>query len=61
MDGTEDKAMEAQIRTAVQKALKQLLKDIESTPTLVIESDDSQAGLPEETMADIRAWLFRRR
>ena len=61
MDSTEDKVMEAQISRAVQKAVKQLLKDIENEPTLVIESDDNEAGVPEETMADIRGWLFKRR
>ncbi len=61
MDNSQDKTMEAELRKAVLKAFKQLLKDIESEPTLVIESDDSEASMLEETIADIRAWLFKRR
>ena len=61
MGDNKDKAMEAQISKAVPKAVKQLLQDLENEPTLVIELDDNEAGAPEETISDIRAWLFRRR
>ena len=61
MDNSQDKTMEAELRKAVLKAFKQLLKDIESEPTLVIESNDSEASVSEETIADIRSWLFKRR
>ena len=60
MDSNDDKVMEARLEKAVRKAFKQHLKDIESEPTLVIESDDSEANVSEETIADIRAWLFNR-
>lgn len=61
MDYDQDKATETRLRKAVRKAFKQLLKDIESVPTLVIESNDSEASVSGETIADIRAWLFKRR
>jgi hypothetical protein len=61
MGDNEEKAMEAQISKSVPKALKQLLQDLESEPTLVIELNDNETGALEETMSDIRAWLFRRR
>ena len=61
MGDNKDKAMEAQISKAVPKAVKQLLKDLENEPTLVIELNDSEADVPEETISDIRAWLFIRR
>jgi hypothetical protein len=61
MDSNQDSVMEAQMRRAVQRAWKQLLKNAESEPTLVIESDESEANLSDETIADIRAWLFNRR
>ena len=61
MDSNNDKVVEERLRRAVQKAFKQLLKDIESEPTLVIESGDSESNASEETIADIRAWLFKRR
>lgn len=61
MDSNNDKVVEKRLRRAVRKAFKQLLKDIESEPTLVIESGDSESNVSEETIADIRAWLFKRR
>ena len=60
MEANQDRVIEARLKRAVQKAVKQLLKDIENEPTLILESDDNEAGLPEESMTDIRAWLFRR-
>ena len=61
MEANQDREMEARLKKAVRKAFKQLLKDIESEPTLVIESNDSEASVSGETTADIRAWLFKRR
>lgn len=60
MEANQDRVMEARLKRAVQKAVKQLLKDVENEPTLVIELDDNEAGGVEEMMVDIRAWLFRR-
>jgi hypothetical protein len=60
MDSNQDNIIEARLRRAVRRAFKQLLKDIDSEPTLVIESDNSEANVSEETIADIQAWLFRR-
>jgi hypothetical protein len=61
MGDKKDKAMEAGISKAVPQALKQLLKDLENEPTPVIELNDNETGALEETVSDIRAWLFRRR
>ena len=61
MDFDQDKVMEARLRKAVSKALRRLLKNIEGEPTLLIESDDSGVNVSEETIADIRTWLFKRR
>lgn len=61
MDSNNDKVMEARLKKAVRKAFKQLLKDIENEPTLVIESGDSESNVSEETIADIQAWLFKER
>jgi hypothetical protein len=61
MGDKKEKAMEARISKSVPKALKQLLQDLENEPTLVIELNDNETGALEETMSDIRAWLFRRR
>ena len=61
MEANHDRVMEARLKKAVGKAFKQLLKDIEDEPTLVIESNDSEASVSGETKAGIRAWLFKRR
>jgi beta-galactosidase/beta-glucuronidase len=61
MGDNKDKAMEAQISKAVPKAVKQLIQDLDNEPTLVIELNDNEVGAPEETMSDMRTWLFRRR
>jgi len=60
MDSNQDNIREARLGRAVRRAFKQLLKDIDSEPTLVIESDNSEANVSEETIADIQAWLFKR-
>jgi RNA binding exosome subunit len=62
MEGNRDKVMEARLKKAVRRALKQLLKNIGSEPSrLVIESDKAQADASEQTTAEVRAFLFRRR
>ena len=61
MDGNQDRVMEARLQSAVRKALKQVLKGIERKPALVIEPDDGKSDVSEETIADIQAWLFKRR
>jgi hypothetical protein len=52
---------EAQLRKAVGKALKQVLDDIASEPTLVIESPQDETQDSEQSVNDILEWLFRRR
>ena len=61
MRDNKDKAMEADISKLVPKAVKQLIQDLENEPTLVIELNENEVGALEETMSDIRTWLFRRR
>ena len=52
---------ERQLSLAVREAFKQLLKDIESEPGLILEGD-SQLGTEETTVTrEISSWLFRRR
>jgi hypothetical protein len=61
MGDNKNKAIEAQINKAVPKVVKQFLQDLENEPTLVIELNDNETGALEETISDIRAWLFIRR
>jgi hypothetical protein len=51
---------EAEVRRAVQKALKTMLKEIEDEPTLVIDPD-GETNLSDEAVNDIRKWLFEGR
>ena len=61
MERNEDKIMETGLRKAMRKALRRLTKEIESAPTTLIESGDSEADVSEDTVTEIRAWLFRSR
>ena len=55
------KVTEASLRRAVQKALKETIKKIESNPSrTIIESDDARNEISEQTAGEIMAWLFRR-
>ena len=55
-----DSVSEAQLRKAVGKALKQVLDDIASEPTLVIESPQDETQDAAQSVSDILEWLFRR-
>ena len=61
MTEDEDRIRQRQVSRAVQKAFKELMKNIASEPALVIEPDEGESGLSEEAMADIGKWLFQRR
>jgi len=62
MEGNQDKVVEARLKKAVRRALKQLLKSIKSEPSrLVIESDGTKIEGSEQTAAEVREFLFRRR
>ena len=58
---SQKKVTETEVRKAVQRALKQILKDMENGPTLVIRPDENKEDLADETIADISTWLFNRR
>ena len=51
---------EAEVRKAVRRSLKKLMKEIDNEPTLVIGSDNKGGNLSDETITDIRKWLFDR-
>jgi hypothetical protein len=52
---------EAQIRKAVGKAFKQLLKNISNLPTLIIELPEKEYSVSKQSLDDILEWLFGRR
>ena len=52
---------EAEVRRAVQKALKTMLKEIEDDPKLIIESCPDKAVADSKQLEDVLSWLFRRR
>jgi hypothetical protein len=54
-----DGLQERQLSLAVRKAFRQLLKDIESEPTLVIEAG-SDSRTDTALLRDVQGWLFRR-
>ena len=61
MNTDQDGVMGARVRKAIRKAFRQLLKDIENEPTLVIETEADGASEPDQSLEDIQGWLFRRR
>jgi len=56
-----DVVVEAKLKRSVQKALKQLLEDIKNAPTLIVEVEDRGTGDDDQSLEDIREWLFKRR
>lgn len=52
---------EAEVKKAVQRACKKVLKEIENEPILVIGPYDKTESLSDEAVTDIRTWLFERR
>ncbi len=52
---------EAELQKAVEKALKQVLDDIASEPTLVVESLQDETRDSAQSVKDILEWLFRGR
>jgi hypothetical protein len=56
-----DPVSEAHLQKAVGKALKQVLDDIASEPTLVIESPQDKIQDSEQSVNGILEWLFRGR
>ena len=61
MNGNQDEFTEAELGRAAWEAFEASLKKIRNEPTLVIELGESESSDSEETIADIRAWLFKRR
>jgi antitoxin component HigA of HigAB toxin-antitoxin module len=62
MGSNQDEVMEDRLKKAVRRALKQIMKSIKSEPkTLVIESDGTKIEGSEQTAAEVREFLFRRR
>ena len=52
---------EEKMKKSVGKALKQALKYIDSTPTLVIDMEECATGEDGRSLEDVREWLFTRR
>lgn len=52
---------EAEVKKAVQRACKKVLKEIENEPTLVIEAGSDNTRADTESLEDVQRWLFRRR
>ena len=52
---------EDEVRKAIQRALKQVLKEIENEPKLVIEAGSDKTVADSTQLEDVLSWLFRRR
>jgi len=60
MDNDDDKKMEDELREAVTKACRQLMRSLEQEPSVILEGQDTD-DMPEALIGDIAAWLFKRR
>lgn len=55
------KVTETQVRKTIQRALKQVLKEIENEPKPVIEAGSDKTVVDSTQLEDVLSWLFRRR
>ncbi len=55
-----EESMDIRVSRAVCKAFEQVIRDIENEPGLILEGE-SQSADGEDTLKDIRSWLFGRR
>ena len=60
MDDKEKERMDKDISKAVCRALDKLLKSLRDTPDLILEGSE-EGSVAEDTIDDIRDWLFSRR
>ena len=61
MDSAQDKIIEAELRKAVRKAFRRLLKEIKNEPELVIEASSDNTEADPTLLEDVQNWLFVRR
>ena len=59
--GKQKKVTEADVRKAVQRAFKHVVKEMGKEPVPVIEPGGDGDDMSEQTLADIGNWLFKRR
>lgn len=57
---SQKEVMEADVKKAIQRVCKKVLKEIENEPTLIIEAgSDNEADTTQ--LEDVQHWLFRRK
>ena len=60
MDSNDDKKMEDDLKKAIPKAFRQLMRSLEQEPSVILEGEDSD-DVPDALIGEIEAWLFKRR
>jgi len=58
---SQKRVTETQVKQAIRRALKRVLKEIENVPALVIELTSDNTGADRGPMEDVQGWLFRKR
>ena len=56
----DEQSMDIKVSRAVRKAFEQLIQNIENEPGLILEGE-SQSADGENTLREIRSWLFGKR
>lgn len=59
MDIKKEESMDYKVSKAVRSAFEQLIHDIENEPGLILEGENQPVD-GENTLKEIRAWLFGR-
>jgi hypothetical protein len=60
MSDPEIDEMERQLRRTVERAARNLMRQLEEEPEAIIIAGDSSFQDNEQTIAEITSWLFRR-
>jgi len=60
MDSDDDKKMEDELRLAVAKACKQIMRSLEQEPAVILESEEID-DVPDSVIEEIEEWMFERR
>ena len=55
-----EESMDIRVSRTVCKAFEQLFRDLKNEPTLILEGENQPVD-EENTLGEIRSWLFRRR
>ncbi len=60
MDSSDNRKMDEELKKAVSRACKQVMKSLEQEPSVRLEGEDTD-DVPDSLIREIETWLFKRR